>query len=165
MYRRLQESSCASTSDVVIIYNVAQAKPLLSVAMSGVLVTRRRIPGAFIERIWIKRSTPFTLRSGKKSYAQQMDDSHGHEVWFFVHYGLDWGLKSVYSGICREIIRQLKHTSEQLTFADVFKDTVARNGFGSLCDKVLPAMRNVHPEDTVQLFPLRDDRTQSGRRR
>ena len=45
---RLQESSRASTSDAVILYNVENTKPLVSVAMSGLLVTRRRIPGAFI---------------------------------------------------------------------------------------------------------------------
>ena len=62
----LQESSRASTSDAVILYNVEKTKPLHSVAMSGVLVTRRRIPGAFIERIWIKRATPHTLHNGKR---------------------------------------------------------------------------------------------------
>ena len=67
MDRRLQESSRASTSDAIILYNVSNTKPLLSVAMSGVLATRRRIPGAFIERIWIKRATPFTLHNGKGS--------------------------------------------------------------------------------------------------
>ena len=47
MDNRIQESRRASTSDAVILYNVEKTKPLLSVAMSGVLVTRRPIPGAF----------------------------------------------------------------------------------------------------------------------
>ena len=55
---RLQESNRASTSDAVIIYNVAKTKSLLSVAMSGVLVTRQRVPGAFIERLWIRQEHP-----------------------------------------------------------------------------------------------------------
>ena len=66
MDRRFQEGSRASTSDAIILYNVEKTKPLLSVAMSGVLATRWRSPGACIERIWIKRATPFTLHNGKR---------------------------------------------------------------------------------------------------
>jgi hypothetical protein len=66
MDRSLQESSRASTSDAIILYNVQRTKPLLSVAMRGVLATRRRILGAFIERIRIKRATPCILHYGKR---------------------------------------------------------------------------------------------------
>ena len=47
-------------------------------------------------------------------------------------------LKSGYSDVFRDIIRKLKHTSEHMTFAAVFKDTSARNGFGSLSIKCCP---------------------------
>ena len=76
----LQDSSRASTSDAIILYNVAETKPLLNVTMSGVLVTRKRIPEAFIERMGIKRSTPFTLRNGKQGHAESLDDSRGRQV-------------------------------------------------------------------------------------
>ena len=42
MDNRLQDSSRASTLDAAILYNVEKTKPLLSVAMSVVLVTRRK---------------------------------------------------------------------------------------------------------------------------
>ena len=98
MDSRLQESSRARTSDAAISYNVAKTKPLLSVSMSGVLVTRRRIPVAFIERIWIKRSTPLTLRSGKRVMRDRWMTLT--DVWLFIHYGLDWGSEA---GIFRRL--------------------------------------------------------------
>ena len=63
---RVQESSGAGRSDVVIIYNVGQTNPLLNVTVSGVLATRRRIPSTFIERIWVQRNVPVTLRDGRR---------------------------------------------------------------------------------------------------
>jgi hypothetical protein len=67
MDRMLQESSRASTSNPITLYNVSKTKPLLSVAMSGVLATSRIILGAFIERIWIKRATPFSCTTARES--------------------------------------------------------------------------------------------------
>ena len=62
---RLQESSRAGSANAIIHYSVAQTKPVLKVTLSGVLATRRRIPGSHIERIWVKRSVPTKRRKGR----------------------------------------------------------------------------------------------------
>ena len=135
MDRRLQESSRASTSDALILYNVSKTKPLLSVAMSGVLATRRRIPGAFIERIWIKRATPFTLHNGKRVMRNRwitLIDSRSGSLPFTGWTGVQ---KSGYSDVFRDMMRRLRHSNGNITFADVLKDTAAKNGYGSLSIK------------------------------
>ena len=50
MDRRVQDSSRARTTDAIIFYNVEEVKKLLSVAMSGVLVTRQVIPSTMIKQ-------------------------------------------------------------------------------------------------------------------
>ena len=62
---RVQESIKASSSDVVLICNVGRTKPLLNVTVSGVFATRRRIPSTYIDRIWVYRGVPITLRDGR----------------------------------------------------------------------------------------------------
>ena len=61
----LQESSRASTTDAIILYNVKKRKSLLSVTVSGVLATRQRTPSRLIDRIWIKREVPIKRRDGR----------------------------------------------------------------------------------------------------
>ena len=63
---RVQASSGAGKSDVVIVYNIGQTKPLLQIAASGVLATRKRIPSTFIERAWVQRDVPVILRDGRR---------------------------------------------------------------------------------------------------
>ena len=63
---RVHSSSLSGKSDAVIIYNVGQTNPLLDVTASGVLARRRRIPSAFIERVWVQRDVPKVLRDGRR---------------------------------------------------------------------------------------------------
>ena len=62
MGARLQESSRARTSDASILFNATKTKPLLNVAISGVLATRATIPRQFIYKIWIRRTVPLVNR-------------------------------------------------------------------------------------------------------
>ena len=52
--------------------------------------------------------------------------------------GLTGVHKSGYSDVFRDMMRKLRHTSERLTFAEVFKDTAARSGYGSCSIKRYP---------------------------
>ena len=62
---RLQESSHGSTTTAVIHFNVEKTKPLLNVCASGVLATRHRLPGGYIDRIWVKREVPIRITDGR----------------------------------------------------------------------------------------------------
>jgi hypothetical protein len=135
MDRRLQESSRASTSDAIILYNVSKTKPLLSVAVSGVLTTRRRIPGSFIERIWIKRATPLTLHNGKRVMRNRwvtLLDSRSRNLPFTGWTGVQ---KSGYSDVFKDMMRRLRHPNGNITFAIVIREAAAKHGYGSLSIK------------------------------
>ena len=155
MDRRLLESSRASTSDAIILYNVQKTKPLLSVAMSGVLATRRRILGAFIERIWIKRATPFTLHNGKRVMRNRwitLLDSRSGTLPFTGWTGVQ---KSGYSDVFNDMMRKLRHSTGTITVADVLKDTAAKNGYGSLSVRCCPPpVWSIHSPNAVLLFAL-----------
>jgi hypothetical protein len=80
MDSRLQDSSRASTSDAIILYNVVNTKPLLNVTMSGVLVTRKRILGAFIEASGL-REVHHSFSTSANGDSQSLDHARGHTVW------------------------------------------------------------------------------------
>ncbi len=141
-----------------------KTKPLLSVAMSGVLATRRRIPGAFIEGIWIKRVTPFTLRNGKRVMRNRwitLLDSRSGNLPFTGWTGVQ---KSGYSDIFRDMMRKLRHANESITFGDVLNETAANNGYGNICYRMLSPVWSIHSQDTVMFFALWHDCHVSGRR-
>ena len=123
MDNRLQDSSRASTSDAVIMYNVQKTKPLLSVAMSGVLVTIHFVYNGTWKNITLRNRwmTLMDTRSGTLSITG----------WMGVQ-------KSGYSDVFKEMVRRLENTREQLACPDVFKDTAARNGYGNLSVNCCP---------------------------
>ena len=112
--------------------------PLLSVAMSGVLATRRRIPGSFIERIWIKRATPFTLHNGKRVMRNRwvtLLDSRSRNLPFTGWTGVQ---KSGYSDVFKDMMRRLRHPNGNITLAIVIREAAAKHGYGSLSIKCCP---------------------------
>jgi len=106
--------------------------------MSGVLAARRRIPGAFIERIWIRRITPFTLHNGKRVMRNRwitlLDSRSGIQSFI----GWTGVQKSGYSDDFREMMRNLRHSHDYISVADVLKETAAKNGYGNLSIKCCP---------------------------
>ena len=62
---RLQESSRGSTTTAVIHFNIQKTRPLVKICASGIIATRTRLLGSFIERIWVKREVPIRIRDGR----------------------------------------------------------------------------------------------------
>ncbi len=72
--------------------------------------------------------------------------------------------KSGYSDVLKDMMRKLRHANETITFADVLKDTAAKNGYGNLFHSVLPAVRYFYYSDSALLPGLRHDSDVSGQR-
>ena len=131
--------------------------------MSGVLVTRRRIPGAFIERIWIKRATPHTPYNGQRVMRNKwitLMDTRSDRLSFTGWTGVQ---KSGYSDVFKEMMRKLRHAGEALTFVDVFKESVAKSGYGNLSIKCCPPVWHIHNANSMLLSALWHDSNVPGR--
>ena len=46
--------------------------------------------------------------------------------------------KSGYSDVFKDMLRKHRHASEALSFADILKETAAKNGYGNLSIKCCP---------------------------
>ena len=52
--------------------------------ISGVLATRNRIPGPYIERLWIKHDAPILLRDGQRIMKQKVGHLMTRTGWIGV---------------------------------------------------------------------------------
>ena len=84
------------------------------------LATRKRIPGHFIERIWVKRLLPTRRRNGKVAlisrwvtFADRRAATTRVTGWFGTK-------KSGFSGVFKEAIRKLNRNRRSIAFEDAF---------------------------------------------
>ena len=135
---RVQESSGVGRSNVVIIYNVGQTKPLLNVTVSGVLFTRRRIPSTFIERIWVLRNVPVTLRDRRCMMQKRWVTFADRRAMTMQITGWLAVIKSGYSDAFKDAIRKLNKHKGSTSFEDAFKQMGQNERFGRLLTRYCP---------------------------
>ena len=135
---RAQESSKASSSDVVIIYSVGQTKPLLNVTVSGVLATRRRIPSTYIDSIWVYRDVPITLPDGRCILQKRWATIADRRAMTMRIAGWLGVLKSGYSDEFKEAMRKLNKHKGSMSCEDAFKQMAQKAGYEQVITRYCP---------------------------
>ena len=133
--QRVQASSGAGKSDVVIIYNVGQTKPLPQISARGVLATRQCLPGGYIDRIWVKREVPIRIRDGRMVMSRRWITYADTRAVDLRITGWIGARKSGYSDEVKDAIKILNKHSRSLAFEDVFKQNALSRGFGDFTCK------------------------------
>ena len=107
--------------------------------MSGVLVTRRKSRARSLNASGsnVAHCTACTMEQ-RRSCA-----TDGLHSWTpdraDCHLQVGRGSRSRDTPTCfKEMMRKLRHSSEELTFAEVFKETATKNGYGNLSIKCCP---------------------------
>ena len=133
-----QESSRGSTTSAVIHYSIEKTKPLVNNCASGVIATRKRWPGSFIYRIWVKREVPVRIRDGSTimsrrwiTYADRRAETFRITGWV----GAD---KSGYSDDFKAAIKKLNKHSKSMAFEDTFVEMAQKCGYSNFACKCCP---------------------------
>ena len=126
---RLQESSRGSTTAAVIHFNIQKTKPLVNICASGVIATRQRLPGPFIERIWVKREVPVRIRDGRMIMTRRWITYADRRAIDLRVTGWIGARKSGYSDEFKEAVKRLNKHWRSMAFEDAFKQNGATPRF------------------------------------
>ena len=133
---RLQESSRGSTTTAAIHSSIS--KPLVNICASGVIAKRKRLPGSFIERIWVKREVPVRIRDGRTVMTRRWITHVDRRAADLRITGWIGARKSGYSDEFKAAIKRLNKHSRSMAFEDAFKDMALSRGYGDFLCKCCP---------------------------